>query len=642
MDESPNASVGELSERELSEALTEADIPILLLVLSQLTGDSRWLQAPFSPKRDISFFAEEGGGLPEELQAQVREAALRAVGGAPKFASSSHDAISDEKLTEMMSFCVGERVPPEYVGMMREEMGLIDRSARWSDRCPSDLESNFSVLIIGAGVSGICAGIQLKKLGIPFSILEKNTGLGGTWFENKYPGVKCDVPNHFYSYSFKPKLDWSAYFSEGAEIQQYLESCVDQFAIREHIIFGAHVEVATYQAQSSTWKLDVKDNEGVMTSLYANAVISATGQLNQPKVPDIPGMKQFTGSCFHTARWETGFDVKGKSVALIGTGASAMQVLPAIADQAAEVKIFQRSPQWAIPSRDYHRKVSERKKYLLKHVPFYASWYRFSLAWRFGDHLLAAVYRDPSWPHKDRSVSKKNDSHRKYLTDHILSELGSRKDLLPKVLPTYPPYGKRILVDNHWFKTLQKDNVELVTDPIGAIEETGLRLEGGGFHKADALIFATGFEATRLISPLNVVGRSGRTLRDVWGADDSRALLGITVPDFPNFFCLYGPNTNFGHGGSIFFAAECQVRYVTQCLIHLVENGYSEIDCQQASYDDYNRKLDVEHAKLIWTHPGMDTWYRNEAGRVVSIMPWRLVDYWRMTEKPDWDHYKFG
>ena len=213
---------------------------------------------------------------------------------------------------------------------------------------------------------------------------------------------------------------------------------------------------------------------------------------------------------------------------------------------------------------------------------------------------------------------------------------------MPKVLPTYPPYGKRILVDNHWFKTLQKDNVELVTDPISAIEETGLRIEGGGFHKADALIFATGFEATRLISPLNVVGRSGRALRDVWGADDSRALLGITVPDFPNFFCLYGPNTNFGHGGSIFFAAECQVRYVTQCLIHLVENGYSEIDCQQASYDDYNRKLDVEHAKLIWTHPGMDTWYRNEAGRVVSIMPWRLVDYWRMTEKPDWDHYKFG
>ena len=224
MDESPNASVGELSERELSEALTEADIPILLLVLSQLTGDSRWLEAPFSPRRDISFFAEEGGGLPEELQAQVREAALRAVGGAPKFAPSSYDAISDKKLIEMMSFCVGERVPPEYVGMMREEMGLIDRSARWSDRCPSDLESNFSVLIIGAGVSGICAGIQLKKLGIPFSILEKNAGLGGTWFENKYPGVKCDVPNHFYSYSFKPKLDWSAYFSEGAEIQQYLES----------------------------------------------------------------------------------------------------------------------------------------------------------------------------------------------------------------------------------------------------------------------------------------------------------------------------------------------------------------------------------------------------------------------------------
>ena len=228
---------------------------------------------------------------------------------------------------------------------------------------------------------------------------------------------------------------------------------------------------------------------------------------------------------------------------------------------------IQRSPQWAIPGRDYHRKVSERKV-LVKTRTFYASWYRFSLAWRFGDHLLAAVYRDPSWPHKDRSVSKKNDSHRKYLTDHILSELGSRKDLLPKVLPTYPPYGKRILVDNHWFKTLQKDNVELVTDPIGAIEETGLRLECGGFHKADALIFATGFEATRLISPLNVVGRSGRALRDVWGADDSRALFGITVPDFPNFFCLYGPNTNFGHGGSIFSLPS------VRCVMHSVFDSF--------------------------------------------------------------------
>ncbi|MBT8447400.1 MAG: hypothetical protein KJO38_09640, partial [Gammaproteobacteria bacterium] len=293
-----------------------------------------------------------------------------------------------------------------------------------------------------------------------------------------------------------------------------------------------------------------------------------------------------------------------------------------------------------IPTRDYHRTVSDAKRWLLNNVPFYAGWYRFTLAWRFSDHLLATLKRDPDWPHPGRAVNSRNDKHRAYLRDYIIAELGDRTDLLDKVLPDYPPYGKRILVDNHWFRTVARDDVDLITDDVERITPTGIVTADGVEHPVDIIVFATGFDANRLLGDIDIRGRDGMPLDALWGEDDSRAYLGMTVPGFPNFFCLYGPNTNSGHGGSIILIAECQVRYVLDCLMRMLENDIAVMDVRREVYEDWNRHIDALHEGLIWTHPGMDTWYRNRHGRVVSIMPFRLVDYWACTRAANPDDFE--
>lgn len=624
---------------DVEAALLDADIPVLLAVLVHLTGERKWIEAPYLPKRDIAFFADESGGLPDEVQQQVRTAARDALLAFHSGECKLPPEPTEELYSEMMSVCVGEEVPAEYVPMMLEEMGLRARDPQWRERPDPQDVAELSVLIVGAGMSGICAAAKLEAAGIPYSVVEKNERLGGTWYENTYPEVGVDVPNHFYSFSFRPNPNWSGYFSSGDEIESYLEMCAAEFGIVDKIRFETEVVRATYDEDAVEWVVDLRLADGSIATERTSVLVSAVGQLNRPKLPNIDGLDTFAGPLFHTAEWNHDVSLEGKRVAVIGTGASAMQLARTTAEAAERLLIFQRSPQWAIPSRDYHRSVSPAKQWLLNHVPFYARWYRFTLAWRFGDHLHPTIKRDPDFPHPERAVSARNDRHREFLTDYIITELGERQDLLEKVLPDYPPYGKRILVDNDWFKTIARDDVDLITSAVTRLTPTGVVTENGEEYEADVVVLATGFEATRLLWPMEVRGRTGRTIREVWGDDDSRAFLGLTVPEFPNLFCLYGPNTNLGHGGSIVFIAECQVRYLLGCLIQMIEGDVAALECTQEAYDDYNERLDEEHAGMIWTHPGMDTWYRNKYGRVVSIMPWRLVDYWKMTRVPDLDDY---
>ena len=624
------------TDAELRDLLVSADIPVLCMVLVHLTGDRRWIDAPFQPKRDISFFADESGGMPDAVQAEVREEAFQQLAALRDGAPLAAALPSEELLAEMMSVCVAEQVGGEYVRMMLEEMGLADRDELWQRETPPVPPEGFRVLIVGAGMSGICLGWKLGQAGIPYTIVEKNERLGGTWWENTYPEVGCDVPNHFYSFSKRPNLDWSGYFSKGQEILSYLEQCAAEFGVLPHVRCGAEATTVTWDEQKASWTAELQLADGSTDTVTASVVVSAVGQLNRPKLPDIDGLDSFAGPVFHTARWRHDVSLEGKRVAVIGTGASAMQLLRTTADIADRVVIFQRSPQWAIPARDYHRRVSPDKRWLFQHVPFYLGWYRFTLAWRFGDHLLPSVEIDPAWAHPERSVSARNDRHREYLTEFIRSEIGeNHPDLLAKAIPGYPPYGKRILVDNHWFRTLTRTNVDLVTDRIERVTSTGVLLETGEEFPVDVIVLATGFEASKLVWPLEVRGRGGVTLRDLWGDDDAQAYLGITVPGFPNLFCMYGPNTNLGHGGSIIFVAECQARYVMACLTMLLERGLPSLEVRREVFDDYIRRLDEAHARLIWSHTGMDTWYRNKHGRVVSILPWRLIDYWELTRDVD-------
>jgi 4-hydroxyacetophenone monooxygenase len=267
-------------------------------------------------------------------------------------------------------------------------------------------------------------------------------------------------------------------------------------------------------------------------------------------------------------------------------------------------------------------------------------WYRFNMFWRYGDGLLPFLRKDPAWPHPERAVNKGNDRHRQELTDFILTELKDRPDLIEKCVPTYPPYGKRILLDNGWFRTLARPNVELVTDPIDHFERDGIVTSDGRLRPADLVVISTGFKVTEMAARLDITGREGKRLADAWADDNPTAYLGLTVPDFPNLFCMLGPNAGPAHGGSVIFQSECQSRYITACLVAMIERGIAAIDVRPEAHDQYVREVDRAHEALIWTHPGMTTYYRNRRGRVFSAMPWRFVDYWAMTHDPDLSQYR--
>ena len=621
-------------------ALAAASVPTLLMCLAHLTGDDRWLRAPYLPKRDVALFADPSGGLPEDVQQSVRDAMGRVLDELASGARPMPGPLEPSKALEMMRVCLNERVPPEYAPMAMEEMGFIDRSVRWREPPSPARLADFEVLVVGAGRSGLCAAIRMREMGIRFAVVEKNPDVGGTWFENDYPEAGVDTPNHFYSFSFAPNLHWTSNYSKRAEVWEYLKQLADQFDLRRHIRFGVEVEALRWDEARQQWEVKLREQGGARSVRWAHAVITAVGQLHRPKMAAFPGMETFTGPSWHSSQWRHDVPLAGKKVAVIGTGASAMQFMRTLAAQAAQVTVFQRSPQWARYDPDYQGGVSAQAQWLLENVPFYYPWYRFGLLWRFGDGLLPTLKRDPDWPHPERAVNARNDRHRQMMTDYILEQLEGRDDLIAKCLPDYPPYGKRILIDNGWFQALRRPNVELVTEAVDRVEGARLVAADGTVYEPDVIILATGFEVGKMLAPIDIRGRSGVPLREVWGVDDPRAHLGTTVADYPNLFTLMGPNTGLAHGGSVMFMTECQVRYVTLCLREMIEQGITSLEVRAAIQDDYTRRVDDEHAQLVWTHPGMRNWYRNDRGRVFSPMPWRLVDYWQMTHEPDFSEYR--
>ena len=581
----------------------------------------------------------EGQGLLSDAEkAAVRARALGVLAAYRDGGCKLPPLPSHETIHEMMSFLVGEPVPAEYVPMMLEELALDGESARevpWDRGVPAAAKQGFHVLVIGAGMSGLLAAIQLEEAGIPYTVIEKNSGVGGTWFENTYPGCRVDVANHFYCYSFAPNHDWSEFFSQHTELREYFERCSREHGVRERIRFETEVVSARFDERNARWEVRVRARGGAEETLIAQALISAVGQLNRPKLPEIPGRERFAGPAFHSAEWQHQHSLAGKRVAVIGSGASALQLVPEVAKQAQQLFVFQRSPAWMTPNPSYHRRVSEGTKWLLKHLPYYGRWYRFLLFWPASDGLLPSLIIDPSWPHPERSVNAANEQTRILFTDYLKRQVGDDPVLLAKVVPSYPPFGKRMLQDNgSWLAALKRENVELVTQRIAEISADAVVCEDGERYPVDVIVYATGFHANKFLYPMQIVGRQGAVLADRWG-DDPRAYLGITVPGFPNLFCLYGPGTNLAHAGSIIFHSECQMRYVMGCIQTLIAQGYASLECRQDVHDAFNERLDRALAQTVWSHPGMNSWFKNAKGRVTTTSPWRLLDYWRWTKRPN-------
>jgi 4-hydroxyacetophenone monooxygenase len=373
-------------------------------------------------------------------------------------------------------------------------------------------------------------------------------------------------------------------------------------------------------------------------TLTARAVISAVGQLNRPHLPDIPGT--FAGPSFHTARWDHDVDLDGKRVVMIGAGATGFQIAPAIAEQVASLTVIQRTAQWMFPNPNYHEPVGPGVRWALRHLPFYGRWYRFLLFWPSCDTGLVAAKVDPGWEPQHQSVSEANEMARLMFTDWITGQLDGRPDLIAKVVPDYPPTGKRTLQDNgSWLRTLTLPHVELVRAGVDHLEVDGVVDSDGAKHPADVVVWATGFRVNDMLAPLTIVGRDGVDLRETW-KNRPRAYLGMTVPGFPNFFCLYGPGTNLASGGSLVFHSECEVRYILQCLGALADRGLAAIEPRQDRYDDWYERSQAELKTMVWSSPHIEhSFYKNDEGDVHCLSPWRLVDYWAWTRTVDLDDF---
>jgi len=616
---------------DLAAALEEANLAVLLSALVHRTGDvallDRW-------DRDAFFRLRNPTAMEDLTAAEIRAFAAGVLGdGAPVRTPSV------EELHRIAEFCAGEPVDPDYVPLIEAECdfaGTDPRQPAWEGPPPVDALADFHVAIVGAGLAGVAMAVRLGRLGIRYTIFDKNPAVGGTWWENDYPGLRVDVPNLFYSYSFAPNTEWSQHYSPRDEIQSYVARCADEHGVTPHVRFGHEVTSAEYDPDGARWTVRVQPGDGEAFTVTANAVVSGVGMLNRPYVPDLPGLSDFAGRSFHSSHWPDDLDVTGRRVAVVGTGASAVQVVPGIAGRVAHLDVFQRSRHWMMPNPVYLAAMTEGERWLIANVPYYAGWLRFLLFWNNSDRIYDSFRIDPDWESPEVSISAPNEKLRRLMTGYLRRALEDDEDLIDRVLPDYPPLGKRILQDGGWFATLRRDDVDLVVDPIERITPEGVVTADGTLHPADVLVLATGFHARRFLWPIDIVGLDGCRLQAVWG-DEPTAYLGITVPGFPNLFCLYGPNTN-PVVGSVIFMLECQVDYVVRCLMLLLE-GHAAMDVRRDVHDEYNARVDAEMEQMVWRHPKVHSYCNNDDGRVVTNAPWRLLDYWRMTRRPDPDDY---
>lgn len=627
----------DLDQSALEEALATAHIGSLLPILRQLTGEERWLAAPFVPVPTRAFEELNDGGLPPEVQAEVRTAAAAAIRDWHHGKPPALPDPSGAELAHMMSAAMGEPITEDYSGVVAEQLGFTAYQPTDLSATIADTRPDLLVVVVGAGVSGLIAAINLKKAGIPFLILDRNEQVGGTWAENRYPGSRVDIPSDLYSFSFRPK-NWTEYFSQRDEIFDYVRDVAAEHGVLDEIRLGHTVEGAVWHEDKQQWVVQYLDPSGDSHETAATALITASGLHSMPNIPRFEGEEAFEGQILHSGIWPGDVDLGGKRVAVLGSGASAMQMVVAVSDDVEAMTVLQRQPQWVAPNDYYFQKTEASKHWLYDHVPFYREWFRFRLYWLYTERTFAALPVDPDRADKGKQVSSLNDAYRKLFTAYIASQTGGDEELIAKTTPAFPPFGKRLLIDNGWYRTLRRDNVELLVDSIARLTPTGLVTAGGEEREIDVLALCTGFQQQRFLFPMQIEGRDGVRLVDVWGEDDPKAHLGITTHGFPNLFFLYGPNTN-PPGGSWITIAEAQVRYVVEQITRLVTEDLGSLDVKPEVVAAYTAELDTANDAMVYAMDGVSSYYRNSTGRVVTNSPWPVAEYWRRTVRPDPDDF---
>jgi cation diffusion facilitator CzcD-associated flavoprotein CzcO len=462
-------------------------------------------------------------------------------------------------------------------------------------------------------------GAALRRAGIEgFRIFEKASSVGGTWRENVYPGSGCDVPSHLYCYSFEPNPSFSRAFAGQEEILSYLQRFAEKQGLYAHLQFGAEVKRARYDAERAVWSLTMESGEMV----EAEVVVTATGQLNRPRRPEIPGLSDFVGAMFHSAEWKAGHDLRGERVAVIGTGATAVQIVPSVAPLVSRLYLFQRTPSWVIPKVDYAYPEAVRRAF--ERIPVLLKLNRYLIYWLLEPRFLAFSKGSRFAAMFERQV-------RTWMEQEI-----SDPELRRKLIPDYPPGCKRVLISSEYLSALQRSEVELVTDPIERVTKDSVVTRDGRSRQVDTIVLATGFDATTFLAPMSVEGPGGIRLEEAW-RHGAEAHLGMAVSGFPNFFMLYGPNTNLGHN-SIIFMVECQTRYVARLIEELSKDQVRSLEVRKDSMDRFNLAVQEKLAKTVW-NANCTNWYTTSEGKQTNNWPYFTLDYWWRTREPNLEDF---
>ncbi|MEV0904380.1 flavin-containing monooxygenase [Streptomyces hokutonensis] len=626
----------------IDRALDDADLNALRLALYQATGDDSLLELPL---KTVPMY---GGALMQTVVADEAVATLRA--RATEFlttrpADFTEVRPTDPELRRMYEAFRNEELSDRSWAYRRDLAAFDDhpRLAQWTDAKPP-IPAGFHVAVIGAGFGGIAAAVQLEHLGIPYTVYERRSELGGTWSINAYPDVRVDTTNFLYQFFFEKNYPWTEYFARAGEVRGYLEHVAKKYGVFEHMSFDSDIKEASFDAESGRWTIDAVI-EGRPQTLTANAVVSASGLFATPKRLDTPGIGEFGGEIVHTAECTGLEQLDGRDVAIIGNGSTGVQMLSQVRSRARSVGVFQRTPQWISLRERYGEAIAPETRWLLDTMPYYWNWYCYSIATlRLGGQVLQEP--DPEWQAAGGLVNRANDSYREGLTAYVKAKLGDRPDLWQKLIPRHAPMARRLIVDNNWYTSLLEDNVELVTDTIERFTPTGIRTADGKERSYDLVFTATGFATQKYLWPTAYRGLDGETLEDRWRDPESggpRAYLSLTVPGFPNLFIMYGPNSQ-NRSGSLIVWMETWARYAAQGLVALIEGNHRFLTVRRDVFEDYNQRLDEAMLSLIWYDPGSTdrNYYVNEFGRQQVNVPWRLEEYHRLLERFDPDDYHFA
>jgi 4-hydroxyacetophenone monooxygenase len=547
----------------------------------------------------------------------------------------------EDRLASSVALTLGHEPEAGALDMWLEELAINPwaRGLEWDSEPPPHL-NDFSVTVIGAGMGGLNAAIQLKRAGIPFRVIEKNPGVGGTWYENRYPGARVDTPSRLYTHLFGVDFSYPYAFCPWHENQRYFDWVADTFNVRGDITFGTEVRALVWDDAASMWEITVDGPDGRQTQ-RSNAVITAVGFLNRPKMPDIPGMQRYQGPSWHTARWPEDFDPTGKRIAVIGTGCTGYQMVPELALRAGHVTVFQRTPQWLFPAPRYLSPFPPQVGWLDRNLPYHTNFMRLNIAGSFAAGLGGLAQIDPHFQ-DEHAVNAANKAARDRCIAFLEDKLQD-PDLVRTMTPEHPVLSARpVLVDPEYsiLDAIQRDNVTLVTDGIRSITETGVQTLDGTLHDVDAIVYATGFGATNYLFPMSITGRGGRTVEALWSETGAQGYRGAMIPGCPNLWTMYGPNTN---GGLLVPAfQEMEMHFALQCLQRLLRKDKQWIDVKDEPYRRYNEFIDERNRDMAWSDPRADNYYWTGFGRSATQNPLTPLEVWNLLHDPDFADLQFG